>query len=206
MKKSIWLPLLILMALVLGGCGTNEGSPSSPPPMTENNGKTPEKPPNQPVPVPAGQSMESLGGLRLGMTVLEVDKMMGNKYRERVEEDPGGPFREPFSVRTYPSGCDIVLGHTSGKVLQIEAYTTAFPTAMGIKVGDKSIAALQLYRGKYQEWVGNQSPDILPGWFETEPGVLLIYSSQVNRERSNYNLNENSQIYSITLGYSRYFD
>ena len=90
--------------------------------------------------------------------------------------------------------------------MQIEAYNPAFPTAMGIKVGDKSIAALQLYRGKYSEWIGNQSPEILPGWFETEPGVLLIYSSQVNRERSNYNLGENSQIYSITLGYSRYFD
>ncbi|NMC27040.1 MAG: hypothetical protein GYA42_02720, partial [Syntrophomonadaceae bacterium] len=165
-----------------------------------------ETPANQPAPVPTGQSIEYLGGLRLGMTVLEVDKMMGNRYRERIEEDPGGPFREPFSVRTYPSGCDIVLGHSTGKVLQIEAYTPAFPTAMGIKVGDKSITALQLYRAKYPEWVGNQSAEILPGWFETEPGVLLIYSSQANRERSNYNLGENSQIYSITLGYSRYFD
>lgn len=140
------------------------------------------------------------------MTVLEVEKILGNKYQERIEEDPGGPFREAFSVRTYPSGCNIVLGHTSGKVLQIEAYTPAFPTAMGIKVGDKSITALQSYRAKYPEWVGNQSPEILPGWFETEPGVLLIYSSQVNRERSNYNLGENSRIYSITLGYARYFD
>ncbi|MEQ8236340.1 MAG: hypothetical protein ABRQ23_06150 [Syntrophomonadaceae bacterium] len=206
MKKLMWLPLLLLLTLGLGGCGTNADSPSSPPPLTENNDKPTVTPPNQPAPVPAGQSMEALGGLRLGMTVLEVDKIMGSKYQERVEEDPGGPFREPFSVRTFPSGCDIVLGHTTGKVLQIEVYNSAFPTEMGIKVGDKSIAALQLYRTKYPEWVGNQSPEILPGWFETEPGILLIYSSQVNRERSNYNLGENSQIYSITLGYSRYFD
>lgn len=194
------------MTLVLVGCGTNAGSPFSPSPVEENNGNPPEIPANRPAPVPAGQSIESLGGLRLGMTVLEVEKILGNKYQERIEEDPGGPFREAFSVRTYPSGCNIVLGHTSGKVLQIEAYTPAFPTAMGIKVGDKSIPALQSYRAKYPEWVGNQSPEILPGWFETEPGVLLIYSSQVNRERSNYNLGENSRIYSITLGYARYFD
>ena len=99
------------MTLVLVGCGTSVDSPSSPPPLTENNGKPLETPPNQPAPVPAGQSMESLGGLRLGMTVPEVDKIMGSKYQERVEEDAGGAFREAFSVRTYPSGCDIVLGH-----------------------------------------------------------------------------------------------
>jgi hypothetical protein len=98
------------------------------------------------------------------------------------------------------------LGDSSGKVLQIDIDAAQYPTELGVRVGDNSISALQKYRDKYPEFVGNQSPDVLAGWFITEPGTLLIFSSMENHERSNRNLTANSKIYAITLGYSKYFD
>lgn len=200
--------LLLIMALIGGGCSATQdssGNGQPGPPVQNHNGQKPEPLPTQPAPVPAGQSQESLGGLRLGMAAAEVDNLLGRQFEQRVEEE-GGAFREAFTVRTYAKGIDVVIGSSSGKVLQIEAYSAEFPTKLGVRVGDKSIPALQNYRSQYQEFVGNQSPDILSGWFVVETGTLLIFSSMENRERSNRNLTPTSQIYSITLGYSRYFD
>jgi hypothetical protein len=208
MKGTLWASVLVLIALVSCGC-LNAGSSSpdpQPSPYTDSKGQQSGPPPIQPAPLPVVQSQEALGGLRLGMTEAEVTKILGEQYQERSEPDPGGAFREPFSVRSYTGGCEVVLGHTTGRVLQIEVIVPGYPTNLGVMVGDKSLAALQTYRSRYPEWIGNQSPDMLPGWFETEPGVLLIFSSQANRERSNHNLTDRSIIYSITLGYARYFD
>ncbi|HCF49693.1 MAG TPA: hypothetical protein DER60_05385 [Syntrophomonas sp.] len=66
--------------------------------------------------------------------------------------------------------------------------------------------ALQKYRALYKEWVGNQSDQPLAGWFETEPGVLVIFSSMENHDRINQNLQPDSRITAITLGGAQYFD
>jgi hypothetical protein len=77
---------------------------------------------------------------------------------------------------------------------------------MGVKVGDPTLPALEQYRLKYDEYVGNQSPETLAGWFVVEPGTLLIFSSQENRDRINKDLTPDSKIYGITLGRMQYFD
>lgn len=153
----------------------------------------------------SGQSIESLGGVRLGMTIGEVDSLLDEKFTQRTETE-GGYFGEPLIIRQYDNGCHLVIGKNTGEVLQIDVYSPAYPTNLGVKVGDPSIEALELYREKYPEFVGYHSPDKLAGWFETEPGTLLIFSSMENRERSNENLTEDSKIHGITLGRAKFFD
>lgn len=153
----------------------------------------------------SGQSLESLGGVRLGMTIGQVDSLLDEKFTQQIETE-GGYFGEPIIIRQYDNGCHLVIGKNSGRVLQIDVYSPAYPTNLGVKVGDPSIEALALYREKYPEFVGYHSPDKLPGWFEVEPGTLLIFSSMENRERSNENLTEDSKIHGITLGRAKFFD
>jgi hypothetical protein len=202
-KRCLTIILLIAIALTGWGCAPSKSNIKDPSPPNQTSDQPTE--PGNPNPTTLGQSQESLGGLRLGMTVAEVEAILGKMFTTRVEEE-GGAFREAFTVRTYTDGCDVVIGKTSGKVLQIEVYAAKFPTELGVKIGDNSLSALQKYRDKYPEFVGNQSPAILTGWFMTEPGILLIFSSMENRERSNRNLTADSRIHAITLGYSKFFD
>lgn len=203
-KRLLVVIMLVSMSLFNGwGCTLTETNTNNPQPLNQT-GDQPSQP-AKPYPSALGQSQESLGGLRLGMSVAEVETILGKSFTARVEEE-GGAFREAFTVRKYVDGCDVVLGNTSGKLLQIDVYSAKHATELGIRIGDKSISSLQKYREKYPEFVGNQSPDILEGWFVTEPGILLIFSSMENYERSNRNLTADSKIRAITLGYSKYFD
>ncbi len=206
MNKITSALLILILACGTWGC--------APTPKDSNNinnpgqGSTIDSPtpsPSNQLDPAAGQSREALGGIRLGMTAAEVEKVLGQVFTEKLREEVG-PFGENWTVRSYNSGCDLVIGQTTGKVLQIDVFSTAFPTAQGVKVGDASIPELNRYRQLYPEFIGNQSPEKLAGWFVTEPGVLLIFSSMENRERSNHNLTPDSKIQAITLGYSKYFD
>ena len=199
--------IILVMVLTVGawGCAQVPKNETPVPPPSQGGSPEPSPPPvTQPDRASLGQSQEALGGIRLGMTIAEVEKLLGQQFTEVLRED-GGYFGESFVVRSY-QGCDLVIGKTTGKVLQMDVFAPEYPTALGVKVGDASIGALAKYRQKYQEWVGNQSPAKLAGWFVTEPGVLLIFSSMENRERSNRNLTDASQVTAITLGYDKFFD
>ncbi len=205
MRKKVIAALIMILALGAWGCAEAPKNEAPVPPPSQGGSPEPSPPPvTQPNPSSLGQSQEALGGIRLGMTTAEVEKLLGRQFSEELREE-GGYFGESFAIRSY-KGCDLVIGKTTSKVLQIDVLTAEYPTALGVKVGDASIAALAKYRQKYPEWVGNQSPQILVGWFKTEPGVLLIFSSMENRERSNRNLTDASKITAITLGYDKFFD
>ncbi len=207
MTRLMTVCLILLLALGVWGCSPTPNGRSNTINPGQGNTVDPPNPvqPSQPDPAALGQSLEFLGGIRLGMTAAEVEKVLGLNFADKLRDEVG-PFGESWIVRSYGSACDLVIGQTSGKVLQIDVFSSVFPTAQGIKVGDPSISALNRYRQLYPEFIGNQSPAKLAGWFETEPGVLLIFSSQENRERSNLNLTPDSKIHAITLGYSKYFD
>lgn len=206
MRKLAAIALIFILAIGAWGCSQapQNQTPVQPPPA-QNGSQNPAPPSTEPDPASLGQSRESLGGLRLGMTVPEVEKILTTPFQKEELREDDGTFKEPFAIRTY-SDCVLVIGKTSGKVLQIDVFAAAYPTTMGVKVGDASTASLEKYRQKYPEWVGNQSPEKLAGWFVTEPGVLLIFSSRENRERSNINLTADSKIHAITLGYDKFFD
>lgn len=194
---------IFVLALMIGATGCSPSLNSGVNPPQGQNSSTPpalvQEEENK------GQSKASLGGVHLGMSVSEIDDILGNNYIETFAEE-GGYFGESIYIRKYGEDPVLVIGVQSQKVLQIDVYSPGYPTDLGIKVGDKSIAAMETYREKYSEYVGNQSPDKLAGWFVTEPGVLLIFSSEENRNRNNQNLTADSQIYGITLGYSAFFD
>lgn len=208
MKRILVLILVLSLSVTLWGCQSRAGNqpPSTPPASGEpgTSGSQGQSDPGENTP-PADQSAASLGGLRLGMTASQLDSLLGQDYTEKLV-DEGGHFREPFKIRSYGEDCQVVVGQTSGKVLQVDVYSALYPTNLEIKVGDLSRDALQKYRALYKEWVGNQSDQPLAGWFETEPGVLVIFSSMENHDRINQNLQPDSRITAITLGGAQYFD
>jgi hypothetical protein len=197
--------LLIIGAAAVSGCSAdgNQNSHGNQPP--NNSGSpTPQEPePSKPgAPYP---DKPSLGGIYLGMSVEELDKIVKAEYSEEFVEE-GGYFGENIIYRHYTNGCDLVIDEESGEVLQVDVYSAEYPTNLGVKVGHHSMQVINNYREDYEEWVGNQSPEKLAGWFLVEPETLLIFSSQENRERYNGNLTEDSKIYGITLGRPQYFD
>ena len=201
MKRIFIFALMIVFITVATGC-------SSPLPIPQEQDATEQKPDPvlaPPAPEYPQQTGPSLGGVRLGMTMDDVTDILGGSFSDQIEEE-GGYFREGLIIRHYLDGCDLVIGQTSGQVLQIDVSSPDYPTDMGVKVGDQSIPALKKYQDKYPEYIGNQSSEKLAGWFVIEPGTLLIFSSKDNRERSNRDLTDDSKIYAITLGHIEYFD
>jgi hypothetical protein len=206
LKKIFVLVLVLLIfASVVTGCSqpVEESTGNKTPQSSSGSNSNPEKPDS--IDLQTGQSSESLGGIRLGMGVEELDKLLGDDFTENPLEE-GGYFGESVIMRHYQNGCNIVIGQTTGEVLQIDVSSPEYPTEMGVKVGAPALEALEKYREKYSEFVGNQSPDKLVGWFETEPGTLLIFSCKENGERFNENLTEESKIHGITLGRVKFFD
>jgi len=201
------LVLLLIMAIVvsLSGCsGSGDQNSDGTPPADGNGDPKPQDPgPAEPVnPVP---DKPSLGGIYLGMNVRELDQLVKVEYSEDFEEE-GGYFGQNIIYRHYSNGCDLVIDQQSGEILQIDVTSADYPTNLGVKVGDPAIQVIERYRKDYQEWVGNQSPEKLAGWFLVEPETLLIFSSKESGERDNTNLTEDSRIFAITLGRPQYFD
>lgn len=201
MVRNLLMISIILFSITLLGCSNQD---SNLPPINEQQEDT-EQPPGKESPAsPQEEGSPSLGGVKLGMSVEQVTQLLGDNYSDEIREE-GGYFGESYIVRRY-HGCDLVIGQDSGQVKQIDVYSADYPTNLGVKVGDPALPALEQYRLKYDEYVGNQSPETLAGWFVVEPGTLLIFSDQENRDRINKDLTPDSKIYGITLGRVEYFD
>lgn len=202
MIRNFLILVLIFSSITILGCSNLE---SGFPWINEQHQGNEQLPEEELPGSPQEEESPSLGGVKLGMSVDQVTQLLGDKYSDEIREE-GGYFGESYIVRSYSNGCDLVIGRQSGQVKQIDVYSPAYPTNLGVKVGDLSIPALGQYRNKYTEYTGNQSPEQLAGWFVVEPGTLLIFSSQENRGRINKDLNPDSKIYAITLGRMEYFD
>ena len=200
MFRNLLMIIMILFSITLLGCSKPD---SNLPPTNGQQGGI-EQPSGESPGLPQEEDNPSLGGVMLGMSIQEVTGLLGDNYSEEIVEE-GGYFGESYIRRSY-NGCDLVIGRDSGQVKQIDVYSADYPTNLGVKVGDPTLPALEQYRLKYDEYVGNQSPETLAGWFVVEPGTLLIFSSQENRDRINKDLTPDSKIYGITLGRMQYFD
>jgi hypothetical protein len=200
MFRNLLMIIMILFSITLLGCSKPD---SNLPPTNGQQGGI-EQPSGESPVLPQEEDSPSLGGVMLGMSIQEVTGLLGDNYSDEIVEE-GGYFGESYIRRSY-NGCDLVIGRDSGQVKQIDVYSADYPTNLGVKVGDPTLPALEQYRLKYDEYVGNQSPETLAGWFVVEPGTLLIFSSQENRDRINKDLTPDSKIYGITLGRMQYFD
>jgi hypothetical protein len=194
MFRNLLMIIMILFSITLLGCSKPD---SNLPPTNGQQGGI-EQPSGESPGLPQEEDNPSLGGVMLGMSIQEVTGLLGDNYSDEIVEE-GGYFGESYIRRSY-NGCDLVIGRDSGQVKQIDVYSADYPTNLGVKVGDPTLPALEQYRLKYDEYVGNQSPETLAGWFVVEPGTLLIFSSQENRDRINKDLTPDSKIYGITLG------
>ena len=206
MNRLITLILMVMMIVMAAGC--QNSAPVNPPDSSSpgQNQESPDKTPGDSEPAETVFSAESLGGIRLGMTGEQVEKLRGMGYTDEIH-DEGGYFGESLIIRQYSDGCSIVIGKETNKVLQVDVSSEDYPTDLGFKVGDPSIKVMETYRAQFEEFVGNQSSDKLMGWFLIdETGELLIFSSMESRERFNENITADSKITGITLGRAQYFD
>lgn len=196
-KLILVVLLLALAGVALLGCSGDGGNGSGAPP-TDNENPAPSEP-------PATENPVSLGGIYLGMSLKDLDELQTAEYTDTLEEE-GGYFGQNIIFRQYENDCHVVIDKATGKVLQIDVSSPEYPTDRGFKVGDPAMEVLEDYRQDYEEWVGNQSPEKLVGWFLVDDETLLIFSSKENLERFNEDLTEDSKIFGITLGSPRYFD
>ncbi len=206
MKSRRFKLILVVLLLAFAGAAllgcSGDGGPDTGAPPSENGNNNGDPAPSEP---PATENPVSLGGIYLGMSLEELDQLQTAGYSDRLEAE-FAYFGENIIFRQYDNGCHVVIDKDTGKVLQIDVSSQDYPTDRGFKVGAPALEVLEDYRQDYEEWVGNQSPDKLVGWFLIEEETLLIFSSKENLERFNEELTEDSQIYGITLGSPRYFD
>ena len=208
MNRLITLILMVMMIVMAAGC---QNSAPVIPPDSSSPGQNQEilgtiEPPGNSEPADSVFSTESLGGIRLGMTGEQVEKLRGKNYTDELHAE-GGYFGESLIIRQYSDGCSMVIGKETNKVLQVDVSSEDYPTDLGFKVGDPSIKVMETYRAQFEEFVGNQSSDKLMGWFLIdETGELLIFSSMESQERFNENITADSKITGITLGRAQYFD
>lgn len=203
MKRLVFCVLLIV-ALVLSGCASTPLPPQQPqqpqPPQT-----TPSVN-NQTASPLEEDSTPSIGGISLGDSTGKVDKSLGLDF-QLVSIEDGGYFGESYQERTYPNGIKIILGKSSGKVLQIMSTDANLTTDLGIKIGDVSEEILQTYRVKYKEPVSQHGSDKLNGWFEVGNGQLMIFDFTANDESMvNQVIKPESKVERIVLTYSHFMD
>lgn len=205
--RGLLIFLILFTAITLTGCGeiaaVNKADAQPQERAGEGQGRWEE---NDAADLQVEISIESLGGVRLGMTALEAEKILGQGY---VDEEcvEAGYFEEDVAIRSYAGDCKLIIGKETGLIKQIEVYSEFYPTALGFKVGDLAEQVLDTYSGRYEEFVGRHSSDKLLGWFLiSKNGELLIFSAQEDRERFNEMIAPDSKITGITLAYVYYFD
>ncbi|MDN5361817.1 MAG: hypothetical protein PWP70_864 [Moorella sp. (in: firmicutes)] len=223
--KFLVILLVVALSLTLISCGRGgggKGTDTAPSPNTTNRqddspAQTPPPTANPDqgstsTPARAPESKEetaartSIAGIHLGDSRDDVKKILGNKYKETVNEEPAY-YGEGQYIWKYDQGIEIVIGKDSLKVLDITVYTPVWKTNLGAKVGDSAKDVLAKYRAKYKEPQSRHGEGTLQGWFEVEDGGYLIFDfdksdgSLVNRTIKN-----DSRVEMIKLIHSFYLD
>jgi hypothetical protein len=195
--KKLLVAVIIMATLFTVGCSSAVNNESKDP---EQENLTEQSENREPEPT---DDSTSLAGIHLGDSAQTVSDVLGDGYKEEKSEDDGF-FGEGFVLRQY-EGIDVVIGLSSQRVLQIDAYGSQFATNLGGKVGDKANSVLEKYRSKYSEYEGVNSDGKLTGWFQTDEETLVIFSFNEDRSRFNEEVTDDSKVEGITLGYTFFF-
>ncbi|ATW26871.1 hypothetical protein [Candidatus Formimonas warabiya] len=147
----------------------------------------------------------SLGGISLGDSREKVQKVLGDRFTETINEEPGY-YGEPQIICRYDSGINIMVGKDSQKVLDVSVDTPEFPLDSGVKVGDNGLEVLKKYRAQYDEFQGANSDGKITGWFKIEDESLLIFDFDGNNGALKPSVTDRSLVTTIRLAYSKHFD
>lgn len=176
LTTSVFL-LLVSGMILLSGCTQNtppkqQTDQSAIPPADNTKGNNQNNTQNNNQGEQSGRP--TLGGIHLGDSFTQVEQILGKDYKETFHEEPGH-FPEAWYSREYVKGVTVIVGKDSNKVLEIDATAPAFPTNLGAKVGDNADTVFKQYGEKYKEFKSNQGDGPLPGFYELEEGMLIIF-------------------------------
>jgi hypothetical protein len=149
----------------------------------------------------------SIGGIQLGDSPEDVAGLLGRGYAETIEEDAAGMIGEDMIVRTYENGITIWFGKDSGKVIRILSSTSDHQTDLGLKVGDTANKVFECYEKAFETPKSRHSGKSLTGWYSTGADEVIIFDfNKENDIRTNFDIEPDSLVEEIVLGFWKHFD
>lgn len=189
-RKTVILLLILLFLLPLTACSRDN----------ENNGN------GEPDPDPPEQTI--LAGIALGDPASKVIQLYGNQYIEDTLSADDSYYGQDVANWNYQDRIYFTIGQSTQTVLRVYVTVPEYETNLAVKVGQRAVTFLPLYRGYYEELVSYHSDDVLYGWFQVEDGGLLIFrftDGDIAIE-GGVPIPDQAIVDNITLAYQDHFD
>ncbi|KPU44779.1 hypothetical protein OXPF_18650 [Oxobacter pfennigii] len=178
---------IIIILFILSGCSINDGRRVTQPGTAVRS--------------------NSLGGICLGDSSNDVMNILGKDYKESMEIDYSGYFREDLIIWTYGKGIVVTFGKDTKKVLNAAAQGSDFQTDLGVKPGDSAKIAFEKYQSKFNQVVSRHTDEPIIGWYDIGDGQLIILDLDKDDDSMiNMDVEEDSVIEEIVLAYWEHFD
>lgn len=204
MIKNIFLICIIGIILIVSGCSGNL-KPQSPGTGSdvENNSKTNDTNAQENVSVRPG----SLGGICLGDSPEDVQRILGKDYTESMETDVSGYIKEDMIVWSFSKGIVVTIGKESKKVISVVSHSQDYKTDLGIKVGDQAKTLFEKYKPKFAAVISRHSNEVLDGWFNIGDGKIIIFRfDENNNTDASSTVPPDAAVQEIELAYWEHFD
>jgi hypothetical protein len=149
----------------------------------------------------------SLGGIRLGDSYEKVAGILGSDHTDTGETEFAGETDEAMTVWTYESGIAVTFSTSSGKAVRIAASASDYQTDLGIHAGSIADTVFEQYENAFITPRSRHSGKPLTGWYLTGTDEVLIFDFNKNNDiRTNFDLEPDSVVEEIVLGYRILFD
>lgn len=144
---------------------------------------------------PASNTTDALlVGVKIGDTPEQVRAALGTDYKEAATDG-----LHSGTTWTYP-GIAVFFVKDTNKVMSVTINKPGYKTSLGATLGDKADTVLSEYRAKYKEFISPHTNSPITGWFEVEPGVLLIFDFDASDGmQANNKITSGSKVKSIGL-------
>lgn len=134
---------------------------------------------------------------------------LGQDRQEKTELDNAGMVGEDLLVWEYINGLTISIGKESGKALFLSTTKRGIATDLGVQVGDKAQAAIDIYKVKYQPAINRHNNEQLVGWFWVgEEAVVILDFERDDNQLIDPDLTVTpaTLVESIIISYWKYFN
>ncbi|KPU44777.1 hypothetical protein OXPF_18630 [Oxobacter pfennigii] len=204
MIKTALITGIIMMLFMISGCSGNLNPRISQPGTDiQNNGNVDENK----NPTPAVVRPRSLGGICLGDSIEDVVKILGKDYKESLETDDSGYFKEDLTVWTYDKGITVKFGKETEKVISVTSFSPDFETDLGVRVEDSAKTGFEKYKPKSDQVTSRHTGEPLEGWFDIgEEKLIILDFDKGNNTKVNSIVEDSSIIEEIVLAYWDHFD
>ncbi len=146
-----------------------------------------------------------IAGVHLGDIKEQVIKALGRGYIETISGEELLNFSESVYRWDYSTGYTVLIGKTSGKVLEIRATAPQAETNLGVKVGDRADQVFAVYRPDYIE-PESMHGGKLSGVFKVEGTAALFFNFDLQEGQSRQDIQSESKVESMVLTYPELMD